>query len=123
LVVAVDVTSQAVDYQQFHPMSVQAKNNLGVETLTVLADRGYFSGEQLAAAEKEGIVPIVAKPDRSGAPDPRYAASNFIYDEKQDCYLCPEGKLLPRKVKRSKTKTEVGRCFVLSKSIIPARAN
>ena len=107
LVVAVDVTSQAVDYGQFHPMSVQAKENLGVETLTVLADRGYFSGEQLAAAEKEGIIPIVAKPDRSGAPDPKYAASNFVYDEQQDCYICPEGKLLPRKAKRSKTKKEV----------------
>jgi hypothetical protein len=107
LVVAVDVTSQAVDYEQFHPMSVQAKENLGVETLTVLADRGYFSGEQLAAAESEGIIPIVAKPDRNGAPDPKYAASNFIYDEQRNCYICPEGKLLPRKEKRSKTKTEV----------------
>jgi len=107
MVVAVDVTSQAIDYQQFYPMSKQTKDNLGVDTLTVLADRGYFSGEQIAAAESEGIIPIVAKPNRSGAPNPKYAASNFIYDEQRDCYICPEGKLLPRKEKRSKTKTEV----------------
>ena len=105
--VAVDVTSQAIDYQQFYPMSKQTKENLGVDALTVLADRGFFSGEQLAAAESEGIIPIVAKPDRCGAPDPKYAASNFVYDEQRDCYICPEGKLLPRKEKRSKTKTEV----------------
>jgi len=100
LVVAVDVTSQAVDYQQFHPMSKQAKENLGVDTLTVLADRGYFSSEQLTMAENEGIVPIVAKPDRCWAPDPKYSSSNFIYDEQHDCYICPEGKILPRKTKR-----------------------
>jgi transposase len=107
LVVAVDVTNQAVDYQQFHPMSQQAKENLGVDTLTVLADRGYFSGEQLAAAEKEGITPIVSKPDRHYSPDPKYTSSNFIYNEQQDCYICPEGNILPRKNKKNHNTPEV----------------
>ena len=102
----VDVTSQAVDYGQFHPMSKQAKENLGVDTLTVLADRGYFSAEQLAAAEDDNIIPIVAKPDRGKAPDPKYDSSNFVYDEQSDCYICPEGKLLPRKSKRKNSKSD-----------------
>ena len=106
LVVAVDVTSQAVDYQQFYPMSKQAKENLNVDSLIVLADRGYFSGEQLAAAEKDGIVPIVAKPERCWAPDPKYTTSNFVYDEQRDCYICPEGKILPRKSKRKNSKSD-----------------
>lgn len=104
MVVAVDVTSQAVDYEQFHPMAKQAKENLGVDSLTVLADRGYFSGEQLSLAEKEGIVPIVSKPERPHSPDPAYSSSNFVYDEENDVYICPLGKALPRKQKRVDSK-------------------
>jgi transposase len=107
MVVAVDVTSQAVDYKQFHPMSKQAKENIDVETLTVLADRGYFSAEQLAMAEKEGIIPIVSKPERTGAPNMDYSASRFIYDEKNDVYTCPQGKSLPRKKKRNSKSPEI----------------
>ena len=106
MVVALDVTSQAVDYEQFHPMTKQAKENLGVDTLTALGDRGYFSGEQLAAVESGGIIPIVAKPERTGAPDMDYAHSCFIYNEDADTYTCPEGNTLPRKSKRNKDKPE-----------------
>lgn len=101
MVVAVDVTSQAVDYQQFYPISKQAKENLEVDALTVLADRGYFCAEQIALAEKEGIVPIVSKPERTGAPNMDYSSSHFIYDEENDVYICPQGKSLPLKKKRS----------------------
>lgn len=104
MVVAVDVTSEAVDYEQFYPMSRQTKENLAVDELTVLADRGYFSGEQLDKAEKEGIIPIVSKPERTGAPDPAYSSSNFVYDEQKDVYICPQGKALPRKTKRKNSK-------------------
>lgn len=107
MVVAVDVTSQAVDYAQFCPMSKQAKENLGVDSLTVLADRGYFSAEQIALAEQEGVVPIVSKPERTGAPSMDYSASHFVYDEKNDVCICPQGRILPRKKKRSKDSTLV----------------
>lgn len=106
MVVAVDVTSKEVDYEQFYPMSKQAKENLGVEKLTALADRGYFSGEQLHKAEQEGIVPIVAKPDRAWPPDPKYTSSNFVYDKQLDIYICPLGNALPRKAKRNKQTPE-----------------
>ena len=101
MIVAVDVTGQAVDYRQFHPMATQAKENLDVDTLTAIADRGYFSAEQIALAEKEGIIPIVSKPERTGAPCMDYAASCFRYDEENDVYICPQGRTLPRKQKRN----------------------
>ena len=107
MVVAVDVTSQAVDYAQFHPMSSQAKKNMGVEELTVMGDRGYFSMEQLGLAEQNGITPMVAKPERTGAPDMDYSASHFIYDEQNDIYLCPQGRVLPRKQKRNQETPEL----------------
>jgi len=104
MVVAVDVTSDAVDYGQFNNISSQAKENLKADELTVLADRGYFSAEELNKAEQNGIIPIVARPERTGAPDPMYAMSNFIYDSENDLYICPEGKQLLRKQKRKDSK-------------------
>jgi transposase len=106
MVVAVDVTSDAVDYEQFNNISIQAKENLGVETLTAIADKGYFSAEELAKAEQNGIIPIVDSAEKTSAPDPEYAKSNFFYDEENDVYICPQGRRLPRKVKRSKDKKE-----------------
>lgn len=104
MVVAVDVTSEAVDYEQFYPMSKQTKENLAVDEITVLADRGYFSGEQLDKAEKEGIIPIVSKPERAWSPNPAYSSSNFIHNEQKDIYICPQGKALPGKTKRKNSK-------------------
>jgi transposase len=106
IVVAVDVTSEAVEYEQFYPMSMKTKEALGVDELTVLADRGYFSGEQLDKAEKAGIIPIVPKPEKAWSPDPAYTSSYFVYDEGKDVYICPQGKVLPRKQKRNPAKKE-----------------
>lgn len=109
MVVAVDVTSEAVDYQQFYPMVTQTKENLGADTLTVLAGRGYFSVQQLDKAEKDNIVLIVAKPDWNGAPDPDYASTYFVYNEQNDTYICLQNKELPRKKRKdSKSDPEYG---------------
>ena len=36
---------------------------MGTEELTVIADRGYFKGEEIVACHKAGIVAIVPKND------------------------------------------------------------
>ncbi len=48
-------------------MSQQAQQATGRTAVTVLADRGYFSGRQIVACEKAGMVPYVPKPYTSGA--------------------------------------------------------
>ena len=106
IVASVDVTSDVVDYQQFYPVSLQAKEALRVDKLTVLADRGYFSAEQIEATEEAGIIPIVSKPDHGGAPSSEYGYDHFFYEEEKDIYICPQGKELPRKKKRNTDSTE-----------------
>ena len=41
-----------------------AKEVLGVETIEVVADKGYFKIEDIEACEKAGIVPYVPRPQR-----------------------------------------------------------
>jgi transposase len=95
MVVAVDVTSEPVDKEQLHNMTLQAKEELGVETIAVIADKGYYSARQFAKCKEDNIVPIVAKADRSFmAVTKEYEKSRFKYDETQDGYICPQGHLL-----------------------------
>jgi len=95
LVVAVDVTSQAVDKEQLHNIASQAKDNLQVDEMTVIADKGYYSAKQFAKCAEDNITPIVTNANHSfhaGSAD--YAKENFVFDEEQNGYICPLGALL-----------------------------
>jgi len=95
MVVAVDVTSQPVDKEQLYNMASQAKDNLEVDTLTVIADKGYYSAYQFAQCEDDGITPIVSKADRSfWAATEAYSKEAFKYDDDRAGYICPEGHFL-----------------------------
>ena len=95
LIVAVDVTSQPVDKEQFHNMALQAKQELGVETITAVADKGYYSSEQFFKCKSDGILPIVSKADHSQmAATKEYGKAQFKYDEKNNGYICPQGHFL-----------------------------
>jgi transposase len=100
LIVADAVTSDPNDLQQLHPMTVQAKAVLRVETLEVLADGGYYSAAQLALCAQDGLTAYVPEPTRP-AKGNRYASAAFTYDEPADSYRCPAEHLLtPRGVPR-----------------------
>ena len=59
LIVAHEVTNVGHDRSQLANMAGQAKAAMGVETLEVLADRGYFSGEEILACGPLGVTPIL----------------------------------------------------------------
>src|SRR6266851_3389216 len=67
LIVAHEVTNVGNDRDQLSNMASQAKAAMGVEALDVLADRGYFKGEEVLACEPLGVAPYVPKPLTSGA--------------------------------------------------------
>ena len=97
LIVAHDVVMTGSDRQQLSSMAARTKDALGVETLDALADRGYFSGEEIRACEAMGVTAYVPKPLTSGAKaDGRFGKQDFVYLPDQDVYRCPSGALLPR---------------------------
>lgn len=98
-VVAHEVTNQGHDRNQLANMSAQAKAATGADALTVLADRGYFSGPEILACEQAGATPYVPKPLTSGAKaDGRFGKPDFVYDPAQDAYRCPAGETLSRRM-------------------------
>jgi hypothetical protein len=54
-----------------------AKESLGVETIDVVTDKGYFKIEDIEACEKAGIEPYVPRPQRG----PSVRAGLFRKDE------------------------------------------
>jgi transposase len=99
LVVAHEVTNQGHDRSQLANMAKQAKTATGAEDLSVLADRGYFSGEEILACEQAGSTPYVPKPLTSGAKaDGRFGKPDFVYDPAHDAYRCPAGQTLSRRM-------------------------
>ena len=95
LIVAHEVTNVGHDRSQLANMARQTKEVTGAHGLTVLADRGYFSGEEVVACEAAGVRPIVPKPLTSGAKaDGRFGKQDFIYQPETDTYRCPAGEQL-----------------------------
>jgi transposase len=95
LIVAHEVTNAGSDRAQLSKMAGQAQEATGHEALTVLADRGYFKGEEILACEQAGITPYVPKPLTSGAKaEGRFGKQDFVYIAEEDEYRCPAGERL-----------------------------
>ena len=52
LIVAHEVITEGIDREQLAPMAEQARAATGIDDLTVVADRGYFKGEQILECER-----------------------------------------------------------------------
>jgi len=95
LIVAHEVTNQGHDRSQLANMAKQARDATGKSELDVVADRGYFSGNEILACDEAGITAYVPKPMTSGAKaDGRFGKEDFIYDSKSNEYQCPAGERL-----------------------------
>ena len=97
LIVAHEVINQGHDRSQLAPMALKAQQATDCEQVTALADRGYFSGDQVLSCEGTGVMPIVPKTlTSSGTKRGLFARQDFIYDAEHDHYTCPAGAKLTK---------------------------
>lgn len=88
------VTNQN-DNKALSGMLRRAKTILGTNDFTALYDKGYHTGCEIKAAVTAGIDIMVAMPGVSSfAPDEKYNMDQFSYNEQNDTYTCPQGKIL-----------------------------
>jgi len=98
LIVTHEVTNVGSDRAHLVKMAEAAREATGTEELTAIADRGYYSSEQLKACEDAGIAPVVPKPITSNsAAGGRYEKWDFTYLPKRDAYRCPAGEYATRR--------------------------
>jgi hypothetical protein len=93
LILAHEVTNEGHDRTQLANMAQQAKAILEEDEITVVADRGYYSGEEIKTCEEAGIETYVAKPQTSGNQSKGYFGKrDFKYHPEDDEYECPAGE-------------------------------
>jgi len=98
LIVDFEVTSCAKDAGSLFETTQSAKEILDVQEITVVADKGYYEGKDIADCENHGTTCLIPEvPGSYSAPDPKYDHENFIYNKESDIYTCPEGQALSYK--------------------------
>jgi transposase len=95
LIVTHEVINEGHDRSQLSPMAKETKATLEVDKLDVVADRGYFSSEEILACDRDGITVTLPKPLTSRAKKQgRFGKEDFRYVSEDDVYLCPAGERL-----------------------------
>jgi len=96
LIITHEVTNVGTDRSQLSSVAKQAKATLQAENLDAVADRGYFSSEEILACENAGITVTLPRPMTSGLiAKGRFGKQDFRYVVQQDVYICPAGETLP----------------------------
>jgi transposase len=95
LIVEQQVTNQVLDMGLLTETAKPAKEILGVETIDIVADKGYFKIEDIEACEMAGMAPYVARPQRGPAvKQGLFRKDEFDYDAETDSVICPAGQRL-----------------------------
>ena len=95
LIIAHEVTNSGTDRAQLANMGTQAKEALGVDKLEAVADRGYYSGEEIKACDDADIEVTLPKPATSGMEAKgQFGKHDFVYLADDDAYRCPAGEML-----------------------------
>jgi DDE family transposase len=117
------VTNVGNDTSQLAHMAKQAKAVLDADTLEVIADRGYFSGDEILACEQADITVTLPKPLRSGAKaQGRFGKQDFAYLHDRDVYRCPADELLIYRYTREQDGKNLGYYWTSACSKCPIRS-
>lgn len=89
------VTNVGHDRSQLANMAKRARTAMHAESFEVVADRGYFSGEEIVACEEAGITTFVPRIQTSNSQAKGlFGKRDFTYVPETDTYQCPAGQSL-----------------------------
>jgi len=84
-------TGDVNDTRALAPMALRTKILLNVESMNVLADKGYHTGEQLQQCHDNSITTFVSPKAPSTKDIGLYPVTSFTYDKEKGEYTCPQG--------------------------------
>ncbi|MCI0565054.1 MAG: IS1182 family transposase [Nitrososphaera sp.] len=101
LIIDYELTQDAADNNHLAPVAKAAQQILGVETLPVCADAGYYDTVDLKTCDDQTIITYVPVPEpkiskKTQVPTPDYYHDKFVYDQASDTYCCPQGHTMHR---------------------------
>jgi transposase len=90
---SVTVDAGTEESHQILPALEQHEDNVGSPAQTVVADKKFGTGENYSQLQQQDIhpcIPHAARTPRKG----QVPQSDFIYNPKENCYVCPQGQEL-----------------------------
>ena len=124
LIVAHEVTNIGIDKGQLSSMAAMARDALKSGSVEVLADKGYYKSEEIAACEDAGIAVYVPKPITSNArAEGRFDKRDFVYDPINDHYRCPAGRHLTYRMTREESGRVMRTYFTNACEACPLRSD
>lgn len=123
LIVAHEVINQGHDRSALASMAQAARKAMGKRKLQAIADRGYYSGEQIKACEDNAIAAILPKPNTSIArAHGRFDRSEFIYIQSDDEYECPAGQRAIYRFTREENGLQIRRYWSSACKLCPIKS-
>ncbi|WP_321779022.1 IS1182 family transposase [Sulfurimonas sp.] len=99
-IVATDISTVGSDRAQLHKMAKETKENLGVDKLKIVADTGYYSAKEFKKCSEDNINAIVplANMRQVQKDKGKFTRDEFIYNDNNDCYICPNNYQLKKRI-------------------------
>jgi len=98
LIAAHEVTQEPSDRRLLFKMAVQAREVMKTPSLKVLADKGYYKGEEILACHDAGITTYLPKTYTSNnEAKGLFRRDQFIYIKADDEYRCPANQRLTKR--------------------------
>jgi len=90
-IVATDVSSEGNDMHQLHNMGSRTKEIIGANDVIITADKGYFDGNEIKKCldDNMDIVLPISKTGQVQGNRGKFKREDFIYNQEEDCYICP----------------------------------
>ena len=96
LIISSEVVSENNDLNQFANQVNQANETLENKCEVACADSGYADTDTLEKIDDQKIVVVVPSQRQASKKEPgQFDKRRFQYDADRDCYICPEGQILP----------------------------
>ena len=108
LVLAHEVSSTGTDRAFLSSMGRSALKASGCDQIDVVADKGYYSRDQIRACAGTGVMPYIPRTETSGGfKRGKFTSHDYRYDAARDHYVCPAGKQLTKATDRTRKGRDV----------------
>ncbi|GBL04789.1 IS1182 family transposase [Glaciecola sp. KUL10] len=99
LIVSHDIV-QSTDRGHLTLIAKQVQQAINKQDITVIADKGYFSRNDIKSLDDLGVTALVPQIDTSGAKRKGiFNKSLFRYNKQKDVYICPAGEELQNRMR------------------------
>lgn len=97
IITATVTTAANIRDEKVLPKAVEGHiKNTGIKPDKAVADKGYGYTEIYSYLHHRNILPCIPHKDDDASKNNKIGRSEFIYDRRNDCYICPMGHILKK---------------------------